>query len=786
MKIRSLALLLPVINHQHGNNNRTIPIKDRLSQQFRQSQGCFFTCARAILEYDAYDVLLNVFYLPTLKDVVGHYKLWSEVMFWFTQMMCYNVYVPLLIRQANDVEENPGPTIYDIIDPTTTVSADFSQGNGTLFGVNAGKQCVAMSLTAIIYHQIQDISLWTNSTLNNILVIGNNLYSTIRCSVQSNDYLLLTDVPDMVSIFDKVYSLQYSESFTGSLFMTSNIGPYRSLRNSLLEVFSHYQWNYSCLLTIGVNTVEVFKNSEQSFKIFDSHSRDLYGMPDSFGKCTLVCIEGLENVVSFFQMSCPETGAVPFEMKGVRILISAGKTDMRHVQQDPKSDHIYSSNENDAKSIDNRKQKCTTEISKIKENQLIARREYEKKRKANESPEAREKRLAGKRESNRKRRATENQETRKKRLASQQEYYKKKCASENAECREKRLASMRTHQKEKRANESAECREKRLAKQREYDQRNNVNVCNSPTVADEIRKFHTAVSSGPLYICSCCDQLWYKHSVTAAKKLRISNPGIVKYLLSKTSVDDVEWICQSCFRYLKKNKIPPYAAKNGMSFPLKPDFFDLNELECRLLAPRLAFQKLMQAPRGNQLKIKGNIVNVPADVNNTVNVLPRLPQESGTIKVQLKRRLQYKSSALSLNVRRYKILQAANWLAANSALYREQGVSFSENRISSYNVNMPRSETDTVNLSQVDYQMNTSCNVEDTANECKQLDDGWTEVDAEIPAGITDTMLTATDFLEDSERAQIYSITPGEGNRPLSLFRDTYSEELAYPGIYSI
>ena len=94
------------------------------------------------------------------------------------------------------------------------------------------------------------------------------------------------------------------------------------------------------------------------------------------------------------------------------------------------------------------------------------------------------------------------------------------------------------------------------------------------------------MSSGPLYVCSCCDQLWYKHSITAPKKIRISNPDIVKYLLSKTSVDDVEWICQSCFRYLKKNKISPYAAKNGMSFPLKPDFFDLNELECRLLTPR--------------------------------------------------------------------------------------------------------------------------------------------------------------------------------------------------------
>ena len=60
---------------------------------------------------------LNVFYLLTLKQVVIPYKMLNQVMFWFTQMMCYNVYIPLLIRQANDVEENPGSTIFDIIDP---------------------------------------------------------------------------------------------------------------------------------------------------------------------------------------------------------------------------------------------------------------------------------------------------------------------------------------------------------------------------------------------------------------------------------------------------------------------------------------------------------------------------------------------------------------------------------------------------------------------------------------------------------------------------------------------
>ena len=45
-------------------------------------------------------------------------------------------------------------------------------------------------------------------------------------------------------------------------------------------------------------------------------------------------------------------------------------------------------------------------------------------------------------------------------------------------------------------------------------------------------------------------------------------------------------------------------------------------------------------------------------------------------------------------------------------------------------------------------------------------------------------MLTNTDFVEDSENQTILSVAPGEGNKPLSIFRDQYSEELAYPGIF--
>ena len=44
----------------------------------------------------------------------------------------------------------------------------------------------------------------------------------------------------------------------------------------------------------------------------------------------------------------------------------------------------------------------------------------------------------------------------------------------------------------------------------------------------------------------------------------------------------------------------------------------------------------------------------------------------------LKRKLQYKCSVLSLNVRPHKVVQTAKWLINNSALYKE-GIALCEN-----------------------------------------------------------------------------------------------------------
>ena len=65
-------------------------------------------------------------------------------------------------------------------------------------------------------------------------------------------------------------------------------------------------------------------------------------------------------------------------------------------------------------------------------------------------------------------------------------------------------------------------------------------------------------------------------------------------------------------------------------------------------------------------------------------------------------------------------------------------------------------------------------------------DEQWSENedDPENNSGVLDTMLTSPDFLEDEERELQYILAPGQGRTPVSVFKDKYSEELAYPNIY--
>ena len=69
------------------------------------------------------------------------------------------------------IEENPGlPISLIYVDGTKTIHAPYCQGNVTVFGENAGQQCVAMSPCALIYSKITKMTLVDDMT--QIMIVG--------------------------------------------------------------------------------------------------------------------------------------------------------------------------------------------------------------------------------------------------------------------------------------------------------------------------------------------------------------------------------------------------------------------------------------------------------------------------------------------------------------------------------------------------------------------------------------------------------------------------------------
>ena len=189
-------------------------------------------------------------------------------------------------------------------------------------------------------------------------------------------------------------------------------------------------------------------------------------MPHSLGKCTLLTIEGTENLVSYLQISCLKIGVVSFEIKGV--FVRHNEPDLHNVHDSPKIQRLPFSNKRNQTQPIERKSKSLTETPEERDERFIVRLEYDKRRRVNESEESKEKKLAQQRLKRKKKRANESSESRKKRLATQSQYQRQKLANESAECREERLLNQRQYQNKKITNESAACREERLLNQRQY------------------------------------------------------------------------------------------------------------------------------------------------------------------------------------------------------------------------------------------------------------------------------------------------------------------------------
>ena len=396
----------------------------------------------------------------------------------------------------------------------------------------------------------------------------------------------------------------------------------------------------------------------------------------------------------------------------------------------------------------------------------------------------------------------------------QQLLYKLSEQFSNTVSRRKRRFNINIRQREQVRDRQTRARYRILQVNRERDngnKKNSRNKIRTLQTDDEINKFHDMVSKGPTCVCSSCDQLCYCKSVV---NIRNVNYTIDQKYLQKSLPDTAQWLCHTCLRYIKKDRMPPCSIANGNSFPAIPDeLIGLYPLEFRLVSPRLPFMQIRQAPRGKQLKLTGNIVNVPADVNLTVKTLPRSLNNEGTVKIKLKRRLNYEHHVDAANIRPTRIMEAAKWLTENCKLYQDEGIQVNANWNPSELVSInstKNNSNDTISDSTILYATDSDSTIvydadsdstivynyngtairydSDSDSNSDTIDsnsDDWTEIQSkETSPGNHDTMLTAREFVEEEEYNTAFSVAPGEGNIPLSIFKDKYSEELAFPGIF--
>ena len=170
--------------------------------------------------------------------------------------------------------------------------------------------------------------------------------------------------------------------------------------------------------------------------------------------------------------------------------------------------------------------------------------------------------------------------------------------------------------------------------------------------SEAVDKFKEAINASCSYVCSCCHQTWFQHSVKKVSSLneRSLNTDLLnKCLTGYISVANYEWMCNTCLYNVKQGKIPKLSVVNGMKFPYKPAELDISHLEERLISLRIPFMQIRTLNSGGQFSLRGPVVNVPTEIEPTIHALPRLQKnKTETIPVKLKRMKEFKHAVADL------------------------------------------------------------------------------------------------------------------------------------------
>ena len=284
------------------------------------------------------------------------------------------------------------------------------------------------------------------------------------------------------------------------------------------------------------------------------------------------------------------------------------------------------------------------------------------------------------------------------------------------------------------------------------------------TYSNKVIEYERILKIGHDRVCVCCGQLFAEIGI-------VVNPQQCVLAIEKEphliGVRQIRWIpelqlCITCSNAVAKGKVPKLCLINGLDFPPIPDELKgLSQLEHRLVSARIPFMQLRELRPTTQLGIRGNIVNIPIDIEESVNILPRDFDRTSTIQLAFKRRLQYKGSYIREWIRPYAIYRAVQYLV-KQPLYKEEGIGISIDFLARHQ----QEEEEFI----VDGK-----DVEADKQE-QEVKDEWDETNSDQDG------LNPED--EQTLLKEAIPFAPGEGHTPKSLLADNNVEELSFPAIH--
>ncbi|CAF3778192.1 unnamed protein product, partial [Rotaria sp. Silwood1] len=286
--------------------------------------------------------------------------------------------------------------------------------------------------------------------------------------------------------------------------------------------------------------------------------------------------------------------------------------------------------------------------------------------------------------------------------------------------------------------------------------------------------YELKIKEGPTHICSCCGGLWFEYSIREFTVEMLTNKGLKKEFIDTVCYlkNTIIKLCVTCRKDIMLNKVPNLCLSNGLAFYEIPDCLKtLTELEERLISPRIPFMVIRSLGYSKQFDLKGNLVNVPMNVDTNVSILRRTFSDTQTIQLKLMRQMKNKNAFMYETIRPKVVHTAVKYLVEQE-LYKDEGIVISNDWL-----NQHFSERENFIVNDEDKKINENENTKGSDD-----DDNWDECDDEpINPGATETLLN--DEIADQNDTGI-KFASAENNRPISILMDLKVDELTFPKIY--